>query len=251
MRTCFVFGVVVLASCDLYFGHPVPDALPLGGGGGNWCEDAGGGGVGGGGGGGGGGIDRDPTTGDCLSGPCVPPPEPTYASCVGPCEGLAETACLSTPGCHPTYTEMDVIDGLPPPRFNACWDIAPLPVTEGSAACAQADAQACSTRDDCASLMAPVSPQDQFDVMFAACQRKPAYTCPSACQSPGVDQQECNIICDAHDCFATCLPSAATGTCNGSAVTCGSAAPDCPIGTSAGVVAGCWTGYCIPQQQCQ
>src|ERR1700733_10846343 len=75
MRTCFVLGLAVLTSCDLYFRHTAPDAGTIG------VDDApdrsggagGGGGGGGGGRGGAAGVDRDPTTGDCLPGPCPPP----------------------------------------------------------------------------------------------------------------------------------------------------------------------------------
>ena len=49
---------------------------------------------------------------------------------------------------------------------------------------------------------------------------------------------------------ATCVPTDTDpGSCSG-AVTCNQAAPQCPVNTTAGIKNGCYTGFCIPNAQC-
>ena len=96
--------------------------------------------------------------------------------------------------------------------FYQCWSVAPSgPVRGGN--CTTLDAQECSRHDDCVAHHAVGSPIGSF----------------LSCGPEGTTT-------DAGSCIE--------------AVTCTTAAPQCPPDTIAGRRNGCWTGYCIPLAQC-
>ncbi len=105
---------------------------------------------------------RDPATGVCsgyggsddCADPCSPcalnggaaerAPDPDWAECYASCEGLAESACLTTSGCRGAYNGSE---------FYQCWGVAPSgPVQGGS--CSGLDAYGCSQHDDCVAIHA-------------------------------------------------------------------------------------------------
>jgi Cys-rich repeat protein len=76
----------------------------------------------------------------------------------------------------------------------------------------------------------------------------PDQTCASVDCGPGY---ECAMECSSGTCYPACIPvnGGGPGDCNGT-VTCNSAPPTCPANTTPGVANGCYTGYCIPLNQC-
>jgi hypothetical protein len=96
--------------------------------------------------------------------------------------------------------------------FYECWGVAQSGPVQGGG-CSGLDAQTCSRHDDCIARHAVGSPIGDF----VSCEDE------SAIQDPG--------------------------SCVG-AITCTTPQPQCPTGTIAGRRNGCWTGYCIPYEQC-
>jgi hypothetical protein len=97
-----------------------------------------------------------------------------------------------------------------PPQFIGCWET-PMP-TASSGSCADLDAQACSQHDNCSPLY---SLDAQNRDSFARCFDKPQTHDPGDC---------------------------AQATCTATPPTC--------VDSTPGVVAGCYTGYCIPPDKC-
>jgi hypothetical protein len=90
---------------------------------------------------------RDPATGQCetygdecnaAAGIHV-----QWAACAGPCDHLAEAACIATTACHAAYASGE---------FAACWDTISTVVHDGSCT-ALVDAWNCAAHDNCASQM--------------------------------------------------------------------------------------------------
>ncbi|HEY5936810.1 MAG TPA: hypothetical protein VIU61_19310 [Kofleriaceae bacterium] len=162
----------------------------------------------------------DPSTGVCAAArvnncnPCEPCPEPAvgfdWASCPGPCDSLAEGACLDTPLCRAGYTDND--------EFAACWSIAPSGPDPGS--CAGLDAYECSRHDNCAAYFTGLggpSPQ------FRECRPEPSSLCDGiTCQVGSRCEEQC-YPCEGEGCppicQAYCVPD--TDTCD---------AIECPAG---------------------
>ena len=163
---------------------------------------------------------RDPQTGVCepigtggCPDPCVP--------CAGggatavpdwaPCDGRCEA--LDEQTCIGT-TECRTIyrdDHTGSfPQFFACWGTARSFTSTGT--CTGLDAETCSQHDNCSAV----------------------YT--AGANGP--------------DAFAKCIaePNHDPGLCV--AATCNSAPPKCATGMKAGVLNGCYTGYCIPTAMC-
>jgi hypothetical protein len=91
------------------------------------------------------------------------------------------------------------------------------------------------TMDSCSATCIPDS--NQCDVIDCG----PGYDCVQTCDVAENDMQWCT---------SQCIPSNTDpGSCIG-AVTCDQAPPPCPLGTTAGVTNGCYTGYCIPDADC-
>jgi hypothetical protein len=149
---------------------------------------------------------RDPQTGACLQrsdtnacGALVPQPDFDEAACTSQCTTLAETACLTAPGCHAAY-EIGV--ELIVPKLLGCWGTAPSgPVETGS--CAQLDAHECSRHDNCvAEYRAFGTPQSQF----VLCADEPGATpCEGlTTESACTHQAGCVPVYAGADC--TCYP---------------------------------------------
>jgi len=69
----------------------------------------------------------------------------------------------------------------------------------------------------------------------------PGYECVESCDVSANDTLWCS---------AQCVPSGGEpGSCYGQ-VTCDAIGPACPAGTTAGIINGCYTGYCIPNADC-
>lgn len=100
-------------------------------------------------------------------------------------------------------------------EFAECWGTAPSgPLTLGD--CSSFDAQTCSQYEDCIAIHSTGVPIGEF----------------LSCEPESSD------------------PDPEVGSCIGE-VACDGPAPECPDGTIAGrVVGGCWTGFCIPLEQC-
>ncbi len=96
--------------------------------------------------------------------------------------------------------------------YYDCWGVAQSgPVQGGN--CTSFDAQECSRHDDCVAIHADGAPIGNFQ----SCAAESNVGDPGSCVG--------DVLCDA-------LP------------------PACPTGTIAGRRNGCWTGYCIPYEQC-
>ncbi len=146
-----IVAVVLVAGCNLYFGSspPDPDAGTCAGeGSGSSGENL-----------------RDPSTGQCTLFPACAPCQvcntvdiPAWPQCLGPCDGLAEQACLANAACHAAY--VDAAGG----PFLGCWNVGPG--SQPAASCNGLDAATCAAQHACASLLA--------DGSFTRCVATPA-----------------------------------------------------------------------------
>src|SRR5262249_60769396 len=82
--------------------------------------------------------------------PCPPTAQPAvdWASCFGPCEGLAEAECVASTSCHAAYQDT----GAANPTYWDCFELPPSGAITG--ACTNLDAQSCSEHVDCVSVYA-------------------------------------------------------------------------------------------------
>lgn len=227
---------------------------------------------------------------DTACGPCAEVTNdealpPDWGSCYGHCNGLDAGSCLATPGCYGAYLETS---DEAPDTFWACWDTAPSGPVGGS--CANLDAYQCSRHDNCVGVFANGQYGQQFvyceaeptvdpgscatttcgpghhceeqcypssdpttpntmdscspvcvqDLTCASVDCGPGYSCADTCAVDSNGQVTCN---------ATCVPSQNPGGCYGT-ITCATPSPACPMGTTPGTANGCYTGYCIPVNQC-
>jgi hypothetical protein len=211
----------------------------------------------------------DPNTGECVAydlGPICDPytcvcEEPVYdlapmAPCFSDCTGLDEYACMATAGCRAAYRQDE---------YRGCFATAPNGPIQG--ACDGLDAWECSRHDDCIAIhegefyaaedpVQPVPPEQQLG-RFVSCQSEPTpCTGDDECQ----DGERCNAdlclappecaddpACDTV-CGGFCVPED-PATCFGE-VLCLAPVPECPAGTMPGVSNGCYTGECIPLDEC-
>lgn len=186
------------------------------------CQALGGGGGGGGGSGTCGDWGGAASQGDALA-------LPAWAECSTICDGLGEDACLGAEGCRAAYTTdcgPDALCDAPAlePAFLGCWGIAPIGAPPSE--CAGLDAFSCSAQSDCVAVHytqeAFPNPGDAPYGPFAYCGDEPGSDEPD----PGSCTNDSDTMCDA-------LP------------------PECPPDTVPGIRDGCWTGYCIPVDQCE
>jgi hypothetical protein len=176
---------------------------------------------GGGGGGGGGSCDDWGGGGDPTPSPTEPQAPGAFldwAACYQGCEGLDEQSCLTTSACRAAYIDEGGVSS-----FYECWGTAPSGPIQGGA-CENLDAFACSLHDDCSAVHGIL-------------------------EAPGDNGGFTNAI----GYFERCVPEPGTpdaGECTGE-VTCDALFPNCPADTLPGIRNGCYTGYCIPLDQCE
>jgi len=185
---------------------------------------------------------RNPDTGQCeyFGGGTYPPypcdsecgpcpgdesrpqaPQPTWGFCEGFCTGLDEATCLATPGCRGAYID----GGSSPDVYAECWQTDQSGPIQGGT-CAGLDAYTCSMHDDC------------IAVHTSACESEPDALFEPTCLGFFAE------------CAAEPGNNSDPGTCY-DPVTCDETPPDCPPNTIPGVKDGCYTGFCIPVDQCE
>lgn len=180
---------------------------------------------------------RNPETGACEAfgggwDDCGPYPAedvawPDWGYCYSECTGLDENTCQDTPGCRAIYvgscSEGDDCGAIGAYEFAECWDTAQSGPIQGGD-CSGLDAHECSRHDDCVARHYPLPCPPNAD---CARRRPPAG-------------------------FESCAPEATSpeGSCHEPAL-CRAEPPECPAGTVPGVAHGCWTGYCIPEDECE
>ena len=164
---------------------------------------------------------RDPQTGTCQSfgggcnSSCEPCPAEGDIAQAQPDWGSCYSQCeaLDESACRVTSGCRAVYSGtFNSANFYQCWAVAQSgPIQGGN--CNGLDAYACSRHDDCVAVHEIGAPIGGF----ASCQPEQGMQDPGSCVG--------EVTCDA-------LP------------------PNCPSGTIPGRRNGCWTGYCIPQADC-
>ena len=188
---------------------------------------------------------RNPETGQCeffgggggggCGDPCTPcedvptgedrAPLPTWGYCESQCTGLGEAACVDTSGCRAIYTSSCIDqDCADVPVYVDCWSTDMQGPIQGGG-CEGLDAFSCSLHDDCAA------------VHYSSC---------------GGAADQADPACVAAN-FGYCTPEGQTGDPGNcyEPVTCDAAEPACPEGTTPGIKDGCYTGFCIPLDQCE
>jgi hypothetical protein len=175
-----------------------------------------------------------------------------WASCLGSCESLSETACLAAASCHAGYVYSG--NGQQTPTFLGCWDLPPSGAVTGGD-CTVLDAQDCSEHTDCISTydgyLAP-STENTFD----HCAPEPGSTLPPCEGTLCPDGEICALqgasggSGSGSGYTPVCVTEADAGSCSG-AVACDIALLPCPSGTTRGILGACYSQYCIPNDECQ
>jgi hypothetical protein len=146
--------------------------------------------------------------------PCPPEDVPSWAYC-GTCTGIDEATCLEASGCRAVYDNACYTGSgecTALVPFIGCYGVDQTGPIQGS--CGGLDAWECSRHDDCLALHEPQCSGN-----------------PSECY-----QQ-----------FVQCVDET---TCWGE-VTCRAAPPECPPGSTPEIRNGCYTGDCIPLDECE
>jgi len=148
-----------------------------------------------------------------------------------------------------------------------CHDDPNCPDCPSCGACPQICTGTCVPRDPMACTNVDCGPGSHCEEQCYPCDQPypNGMNCADSCQPMCVPDQTCaNIdcgpgytcaeVCDGSGlvggCAPACVPTGTDpGACTGT-VTCGSPAPACPTGTTAGIANGCYTGYCIPESSC-
>ena len=185
------------------------------------------------GGGGGGG-----TCGD-FGGPAIGAADiaiPDWALCFSECTGLDEASCQAKSGCRAAYVS-NCPEGARCPEvtysYTECWQVAPSGPIQGGT-CTDLDSQECSRHDDCVA------------------QHYPPAGAPLPAATDGV-QYKVPVALPAVGRFESCAPEAITPpplACFGQPV-CDSLPPACPPSTLPAIAGACWSGDCIPVDQCE
>lgn len=213
----------------------------------------------------------DPVTGECVpfdlgeycdpeTCVCSAPPIafPSWAPCDSACTGFEERACIAAAGCRATYR---------PDGYHGCFATDQTGPIQGS--CEGLDAWDCSRHDDCIAnhdggyayiATDPVSPLPPLQPLgrFISCEDEPEVCFADDECAPGQRcnvEEVCNYAVDCPDtgicgpaCFGLCVPDW-RGTCFGE-VSCPALPPQCVPGSTPGVANGCFTGACIPFEEC-
>lgn len=173
--------------------------------------------------------DPNPPTFPCDSecgAPCIGDaeqpgvPQPSWGFCDSFCTGLDEATCLATAGCRGGY--IDGGDGAD--IFDQCWMTDTLGPIQGE--CNGLDAYSCSQHDDCIAIHA------------------------NACADPNTDPALVPACMGAFQSCANEDGSTDPGNCYDE-VLCDGPTPECPPDTLPGIKDGCYTGFCIPIDQCE
>jgi hypothetical protein len=160
---------------------------------------------------------------DLACGPCPQTdsrealaPIPSWGVCFSTCEGVDEKTCEERSDCRVVRDARCAISGMCP-SFMGCFptDNFVDPATD----CLRAsDGETCSRSAEC-----------------TAFHRNEPCPLDAECPRP----------------FALCMPEGSSpGRCFDQAV-CGAPQPACPAGTTAGVINGCFSGVCIPNDLCE
>lgn len=167
-----------------------------------------------------GGGECNPDCGPCpLAGDLAP--IPTWGVCGSTCEGLDEGLCSTNPSCRVVKDVRCAIDGNCLTDFLGCFptDQQQFPGVD----CTTADAQSCSESNACTAF-------HRNDPCGLADSNVPA---------------QCTRE------FAFCMPEGASpGRCF-DFVACDAVGPSCPSGSMPGIINGCFSGACIPQDLCE
>ncbi len=199
------------------------------------------------------------------------------------CDRLTEASCLQEPGCRTVYTLED-------DRFLGCWGTAPTEVvSDGTCAGLDADACSHHTNcsawyaangvwiafDHCGDApsrasceFASCEPGTHCVQECPPCDASGGASCSAECHAACAPDQGCDALAcglgtvcgescltfalhDPPQCTLSCQSFAAGshGLCDGP-ITCAASPPACPAGTIAGRADGCYTGYCLPADQC-
>jgi hypothetical protein len=194
-------------------------------------------------------------------------PPPDWGACESFCTGLDELTCQATAGCRAAYL---LCDAGPDSRcFAECWATAPsgAPGFAPGEGCEGLSAYECSRHDDCmprhrsggggALYADPIGPFEDCMTEPVGCYSDdecgPGLTCnseevclpPPGCAS-GTGDAACPRVC-----YGQCVPGpdADRGDCY-SPVYCRALPPGCPPDSVPGRRDGCWTGACIPVDEC-
>ena len=221
-----------------------------------------------GGGGGGGGGTCGNWGGDERPG--LPTEDADWATCYQGCEGLDEVACQVTPSCRVAYG-----DTGGQRIFLECWGTAPSGPIQG--ACEGLDAYQCSRHDDCSAVHGSLEAPGELDGGFQNALGPFIECLPERPATGCYSDLDCgdDVHCNANDvclpgpgcgggtgsgqqapcdeaCYGYCVPDIVSdpGECVGE-VLCEVVPPDCPSNSYPGILDGCWTGFCIPANECE
>ncbi len=186
-----------------------------------------------------------------------------FAQCID--ENPTQLGCYSDTDCGPGYTCTASTECLPPPGCDPATGQACPPVCYGKCepiqpSCGGID---CGYGYHCEEQCYPCDPTDPNGTCMsqcdAVCVPDQVYGCEVVDCAPGYHCEElCTGACEPNGgacppttCQATCLPDQPIdpGNCD-EQVICAVAPPACPIGTVPGVINGCYSGFCIPTNEC-
>jgi hypothetical protein len=148
-----------------------------------------------------------------------------WGLCNTDCEAMDEDTCLASDHCRGIYTPgcavaadapCDMPDMPGDPVFQACWSKAQSGPFEDTR-CSDYGADECSRHVECIAVHNFDASTGLGDVGFIRCDDEPAPVDPGSCSEP---------------------------------VSCDEGPPDCPVDTIPGRRDGCWTGFCIPVDEC-
>jgi hypothetical protein len=189
---------------------------------------------------------------------CAPEPwtQGCYSDseCPAGYECTADTECYPPPGCEDGQACPDVCYGRCVPSQNGCEavDCGPGYHCELQCyPCDPVDPDDGSCDYPCEVTCVPDSPNTCSDGMECP----PGSHCVEVCNGGGTDPGGGGGGCTPEECYpeycwSECVDDTPDpGTCDGD-VYCDALPPACPDGTVPGISNGCWSGYCIPVEDC-
>jgi hypothetical protein len=194
----------------------------------------------------------------CDTSVCIPPPncdpnngQPCTTMCYGQCvpaqDGCANVDC--GPGAH-CEEQCYPCDPADPTQMCPTDPCNPVCVPDAGTC---SDGTVCPPGSTCTETCTvdpngnTVCSDSCTPDMCSATTCAPGSHCETVCP---VCNGPTDPMCGA-PCSEQCVPDGVPdpGTCDGQVI-CNIAPPACPAGTVAGVLNGCWSGYCIPQADC-